>query len=897
MKTQTFEVVNLRGMDQRWVPDLTSAMLIQDMSWDPKDSWRECGGFDLIGYVKKSTIFDQEGTEENPTNTEDSNTGQWSLADYLQDRLEEISGTGSSDTQGKGKDTEGAPSTPDELDPVGGDLTVAGTPPLTRDTYGSWDRRKNGWAGETQIASIHWFCQHNGARQFLVWEEKAPFDEWDGARVSDRGSLKIFWGSYAPEAHPAKTVQSLAFSSSSLVEQPLYNDVDRRVISDSGYRTQSAVWGGRLYLVNGFNEPLVFNGTVAERAGFNVPPPAPTVTSADWYHSNSVLYDDGSYDGLAVPTNETNDTANWEQLDFFGLGPLSDGVPYNNDGSAISGNLSDDIIQFLTFWCHEQDDSGQTDRRRVGYQYKITYVNERGQESEASGPSSLVTWKNGSGPNAAHGAGFVYLNLAQGPPECVARRVYRTRNIYDYDGNLVTRGIGKAFYFLDEIQDNITDTYVDGAPDSHLGSLLNESSLGRFPGGSKFIASFKNTMFVAGHAGNVVHYSAPLKPEVFPEDNELHIGEADGGQITGLYATKNALVVFKTRGIYLIKGNPSTGFNAQTLNADTGCVAPDSLAELPGLGLAFLSEKSVMLLKGALENSGTPTEIVNISTPIPDLMERVSSSSAMQAVGVVHASEKEYILAVPTDGKSKNNTVYVFHYEVGAWSVRPNWPMECATISQDHRGYVFFGSSNTASMPGIYTISRWWPYKGPTFDFADGVTTPDYVFSPFVRPYYSTTSIAFGTGSSRGGHYESVHPGHVMLYTVANGDNPVTLNYRANRSLKDVRESRQEADQQDPMDRFAVYGKSSLDGGELWGKHRPTVVRFDVSTTQVGPVKEFEFSVSNNSGFRDDITLDSFGSNSFKSPRLELVGYDIEIKVGEQRSIKPLNEALGPGRR
>jgi len=426
----------------------------------------------------------------------------------------------------------------------------------------------------------------------------------------------------------------------------------------------------------------------------------------------------------------------------------------------------------------------------------------------------------------------------------------------------VSRGYGTYFYFLKEIQDNMTKTWIDHHPDTHLGAKLDPNSLGRFPPGTKFLSTFKNTMFAAGSMQNTISYSAPLFPEVFPVDNEIHIGDEDGGAITGMRTTKNALVVFKTRGIYLIKGNPKSGFFAETLNKDTGCVAPDSLAEIPGLGLAFLSENGVIVLEGALENTGSPTRVVTISTQIPDQMELINKSAAINSIGAVYLKDREYWLAIPINSQPNPNRVLVYHYEIGAWSIRDDFPMSCATVTRDHRGYLFFGSkSNTVTTDvgestGLCVYSRGFGTKGGSS----------------VSPIYETTHLPFGN------YFATVQPAHVMIYAVGMGNNDLHLNYEVNRSNQFVRGDSQSADQQDPNHRFDVYNKAKW-GDSYWGKHRPTVIRYDVSTAAKGPVREMKIKISP------------------ETRRLEIVGYDIETKVGEQRRIKPLNEALRPDRR
>ena len=111
----------------------------------------------------------------------------------------------------------------------------------------------------------------------------------------------------------------------------------------------------------------------------------------------------------------------------------------------------------------------------------------------------------------------------------------------------------------------------------------------------------------------------------------------------------------------------------------------------------------------------------------------------------------------------------------------------------------------------------------------------------------------------------------------------MSINYRVNRSLFDIRDLRQPADQQDPNERYPVYGKARWEK-DYWGEYRPTVIRYDISTSHKGPVREVGITFATS-------------EDSASGTKIEIVGYDIEAKVGEQRNIKPLNEALRPDRR
>jgi len=886
MLTQTFQVFNLRGIDQRWITDPYNALHIQDMTWNSSDSWSTSGGW--RPFFRFSPYY-----------VGNYGTGGVSASSY---------------------------------DPVTGSYRDDGsTYEITRLHF-------------PHVRSIHWFAQHNGARQFLVYEQQT----WDVDKRSiseDLLELRYFDGSRAywdasnsGNKEPSRVMVEFKRDNRSTAGDADVGEglkaIDNRFDPGLCVPTQYQSWGNRLYIVNGYQRPIVFNGEYVENAGFNLEPDAPSAHACHWLDTATFptaigIPKDEYFEGGVFPlilAGVTHESSCWlgrfEDFRYHGMGPgsfakyktgkyrphyleimnwaegdadsgttitaeaLAAGVEESDDGTSYDDNLA---LRFALRF------NKQFDRRRVGWKYKVTFVNERGHESEPSKASPLCKTFNGTGEPNHHGSTMLTVEIPRGPSECVARRIYRTRNLYNPKGKHVGRGKGERYYFLKEIPDNMTKRWVDSHPDASLGSLLKTRKFGYFPQNARFIASFKNTMFVCGDTDNKIRYSAPNFPETFPKRNKIHISDGDGGPVTGIRATKNALVVFKTRGIYLIKGDPRKGFFAQTLTQDIGMCAPNSLAELPGVGLAFLSEKGIYLLEGALENTGTITNVVKLSTEIPDHIEKINSSAAIRSVGLVNEEDNEYWLAVPMDGSKVNNLVLVYHYLAGSWSTRKNFPISCATVSKDHRGYVFFGieheenvskryrgselssmgrssigtdrMSRTDLLPlmktvGIGHYSKGYSMKGQTWD---------------VEPIYKTPNQPFGTV------FTSVQPAHVYVYAIGYGDNQMSLNYTVNRSVFEVRKNGQNVDQQDPNERYPVYGKAEWDK-DYWGEYRPTVLRYDVSATHKGPAREFGVTFSK----ADDAP---------SGTKIEIIGYDIEAKVGEQRKIKPLNEALKPDRR
>ena len=604
--------------------------------------------------------------------------------------------------------------------------------------------------------------------------------------------------------------------------------------------TQSCTFGGRLYLVNGADEPIVYDGRRACRAGFFEKPAqlkADVVIRA--YHNEWI-----------ASGKHTTEYFLGTRVKGQGLGSLKPkGVKDENTNEYIDGKI-------------------------CGYQYRVTFVNKRSQESEMSEASDMCTFECAAGKKR-----FVHIQLPIGDNSCVARRIYRTRDLLDDFGNPLGPEVGQNYYFMREIQDNETTDFEDGLPDSSLGALTDDYDFGRYPMQAKFIASFKNSIFLTGGPNNLLFYSASGMPEVFPQRNVIDLGDSDAGKITGMYASTNSLVVFKEFGVYLIKATPSGGFIYQTISRDIGCIAPNSIKDIPFTGLAFLSHKGVHAMKGFLEDSNSPTEIVNLSTPIKEIMDRLCVTASYGAVSCLNRNDKEYWLCVPTIGE-KNNLLLVWHYEVGAWSIRNNYPMSCAIETRGAATSVFFGSHDI-TMPGIFVYTPFYRRKneiGSTVKIING-KDGNVRKSILDYPVYETVPLKLN------GLYSGVHVSYINIYAVAFGNEPIKMNFKINRNQVVALDSNKERTQQhtDMSEKLDVYGTARFDEASF-GYHRPVVIRFDVSHSHKTLTTEFAIRIL------QDI------ENEFPN-RIMIVGYSVDAKMGEQKNIRSMTDVLGSNRR
>jgi len=779
-------------MDERWSAQPNKALKITDMVHTGQDSWKSAGGFDYAVCGYRGSIVPEADLTENKTAV-NPNVEQVDVSPRIGSRNDDTS-IEFFDTSSLRKDYQ-----------VTREVTQIDVLDETLKLQRIEDKRRKALALEIDAekdstddlrlpkryaytrhetpVSLHWFSQFNGGIQWLLYE-------------TSNGGLYHFYGSRAP-VRPWKLIYYVNGS-------PIDGVAMSRTYFDNPWSgTNFCTFAGRVYMVNGYDRPLVFDGKKCTRAGFS----EHAMVATAMINENAVSADDRS---------KTESSS-------LGLGHLAFGT---------SASATIDAL----------------------YEYKVSFLNERGQESASSNASATVEITNTKTERT-----MVTVDLPIGPEGTVARRLYRTQNAFDADGVARDQGFAEEFYFVDEIQDNITRFYVDAHPDMNLGALRTDSFYGVFPSKANRIASFKNTLFIANSEESIVKYSSPRMPEEFPVDNELHMGDSISGPISSLYSTKNALVVFKTRGIYLIKGDPMNGFFPFTLSKDTGCIAPKSIKEVPGLGLCFLGREGVFLLQGALENTGTITGVTRIGQPIEETLKRVNYSAAENVRSCINFRDREYWLHVPVDGEVKPNMLLKFHYEIGEWSISEEFRANDIITTEDHRNYVYLACSDTDTTNKGLMVYRSGEIKKGTINIA---------------PLYQTTHLAVGN------FYSSFDVVRMQVSAVSYGDNTLNANFVVNRELTDAysvakssKQKRLLEDKNAPV--YSDSGATNLDDDLSFGKHKPVPIRYDVTAMHKGLVGEVSF------------TFDC-GTN-----RMQLTGYQLEVRLGAQREFVTLTEVFG----
>jgi len=136
----------------------------------------------------------------------------------------------------------------------------------------------------------------------------------------------------------------------------------------------------------------------------------------------------------------------------------------------------------------------------------------------------------------------------------------------------------------------------------------------------------------------------------FPSSNQLSANDPDGGDITGLVGVGDALLVFKSSGIWRFIGDiefgESTGAQFVRYNTE-GCIAPDTIRLTPW-GVIYLSRNGLRL------TDGQDPQSQNLSLPIGSLFVTPGSqNSYTTAVGGYFTRKDQYWLQFdPTDSET-----------------------------------------------------------------------------------------------------------------------------------------------------------------------------------------------------------------------------------------------------
>lgn len=294
------------------------------------------------------------------------------------------------------------------------------------------------------------------------------------------------------------------------------------------------------------------------------------------------------------------------------------------------------------------------------YSYKTVFVSPNGAKSNASGASNTVT-------TTSDQVNVTTIDVYAGNTENVTKReLYRTR------------AGGSVYYFLTEIADNVTASFVDNVPDSQLGARLVEEREVP-PDGLMGLTEYNGYTYGFVRGEHDLRYSQINEPQAWGAFNIEPIVPGNGQPITAL-GRLNRLVVFKSRSLHTWEGIPGLFVRREKSNV-VGCVAHNTVKNisLPQGGdvLMFLASTGVYAFD--------EQDVFSVSREIETIFNGRDENYTFNAARAEFScaeyldSEKKYFLSIPVNGSSDNNLMLVYDVYAQSWSVRE--PFYCGAIS------------------------------------------------------------------------------------------------------------------------------------------------------------------------------------------------------------------------
>lgn len=277
--------------------------------------------------------------------------------------------------------------------------------------------------------------------------------------------------------------------------------------------------------------------------------------------------------------------------------------------------------------------------------YKVVLEDEQGRLGPASTASKKVT-ANGSTVNLTD----IYVPH---DTRIARKRIYRT----DSAGE---------FRYVDTI-DRLNSSYLDEIEEEFLGPTIGPDYYK--PPKAKVMRKVDNKMAYAQvrdrndrYKPSTIYISEAFAPHQCSDLNIFDVLPDDGQKITGIEWYYGTYLVWKENSFYTV--DPEN-FRYIPRDREKGCIAPNSMAAIPGVGYAWLSHEGVVI--------GNHTDYDDmLGLQIWDDLKGYSLETLSKAVGFYY--DRHYLLFVG----DKNEKGYALYLPYKKWFYISGWSVQCA---------------------------------------------------------------------------------------------------------------------------------------------------------------------------------------------------------------------------
>jgi hypothetical protein len=307
------------------------------------------------------------------------------------------------------------------------------------------------------------------------------------------------------------------------------------------------------------------------------------------------------------------------------------------------------------------------------YQFAYTWVNERGQESELSPLSEVVSDDDLS---TGDRYGFFVVCDGEAPSDdIVAKNIYRT-----VDG-------GATLQLLRRVPGVLSTHYWSGEEPGSEGNVFSGAA-GTYtpPAISDWCFGFRGRVYYKP-AGDVslIEYSEVNEPERVPVRNVLEVGPGGGGRVTGWATGQDFAVVFKDRSVYMLTHDKDGNPLLRPVSDSAGAVNDLAIASFEGR-VYFLGEQGFFVFDGA--------RVRPLSDQINGMVALLPRAHLDRSFAWLDRLERRVMLAVAAGPDETVNELWAIHIDSGAVTRSTGWDLSSAV---EYEGEVIVGATYTDS--------------------------------------------------------------------------------------------------------------------------------------------------------------------------------------------------------
>lgn len=339
------------------------------------------------------------------------------------------------------------------------------------------------------------------------------------------------------------------------------------------------------------------------------------------------------------------------------------------------------------------------------FQYRMTWVNDKGQESEGGSPSNTLTdsgWASTKSAFAApsnipfpewgNDSGAFYVvkvdGLAADVPsiDIAARHLYRST-----DGGL-------TWLFHSRLPGNNTETIWDYVSPGELDPTaeLSTDGSGKPPPISTWAFPYRTRTYYGGlySMNSTLAYSnKDGGKEGVATANYIDLGSHDPDELTGYAVSQDYALIFKRRSFYMLTHDKEELPIITPISQGVGAVSDKAISSFEGKTY-WLSEM------GFYSYDGSKTSPVGL-----ELNERFKSlppASLRDAFSWIDPEERRIMFSLCGGPGDLNKDVWTIHVDTGAFSILEGYEI-ASSVSYDKHTYVGYRDPKN----NIYDLGMW----------------------------------------------------------------------------------------------------------------------------------------------------------------------------------------------